>query len=412
VSDSVAGSAAVAQPVTLAGSRTGRLAVVWRDWRSSVKPALLGFVAYRIVTELIGLFSTYGTRTLSVLHHSPEAALRIWDHWDGQWYLAIATLGYARTSHFAPNGTPLDSSAFAPLFPALIRGTMDALHVDAVAAAFLIVNVALVVALIGLHRLARLDVGQRGANVALLLALAYPTALFFGAFYAESLLLALLVWSFLAARSGHWWLAGLLAGAAVLTKVYTAVILLALAVEYMQAHGWRLRNIRVDALAIVAGPLGALGLLMLYMQRTRGDALSFLHAEAGWHHQLSAPWTAFTQSISDVVKYAQSIAGLNGGGFMSMLDIVTVLGLLVAAAFAWFRLRRSYAVFILASDGVFMTSGNLYSATRYALATFPLFILGAMVLRNRLKLTAALVVPSAVLSGFLIHGFVTDRWVG
>ncbi len=284
---------------------------------------------------------------------------------------------------------------------------MAVLRVDAIGAASLVSAAALVAALIGLHRLALRDLDQRGANLVLLFALAYPASLFFGVMYAEGLLLACLVWCFLAARSGHWWWAAVFAAAAVLTKVYLVILVVPLAIEYMETRAWSLRRVRADALLIVAGPAVAIAALMLYMQMRFGDPLRFLHAEMGWQHQISGPWTSVAGSIRDVTS-----AILFDNRFQAVTDMITVVLLLGASAYAFVRSRRSYAALILLSAVVFMSNGVLRSTTRYALSVFPLFILAAILLRHRPRIAVPLVIASCGLGAYLTYGFALNRFVG
>src|SRR3984893_18742000 len=257
------------------------LGVWWRDWRSSLIGGAAAFVAFRVVTEVMAMLSLYGTHVLQVVQRSPGSLISVWNRWDAGWYLDIANLGYAGSSHVqvAP-GVYQDGAAFSPLYPALVRGTTKVLPVHPVTAAALVAGIALVFALIGMHRLAQRDLGARGATLALIL------------------MLACLVWCFLAARSRHWWAATLFAGAAVLTKTYAIVLIVPLAIEYVSARGWSLRGLRPDAIAVVAGPAVALGALILYMQLRLGDGLRFLHAEAGWGRELSPPWTSIGRAVT------------------------------------------------------------------------------------------------------------------
>ena len=85
-------------------------------------------------------------------------------------------------------------------------------------------------------RAAPLPAGQcrRGPPVGLRAAwflLIFPTAYFLHIGYTESLFLALVLGSFLAARTDRWWLAGILGGLAALTRINGLVLIPALAAE-------------------------------------------------------------------------------------------------------------------------------------------------------------------------------------
>ncbi len=381
----------------------------WRVWRSSLIAAIGAFIAFRVITEVVAMLSLYGTHALQVVQQSPGSLIAVWNRWDTGWYLDIARLGYAGSSHVlvAP-GTYQDGAAFAPLYPALIRGTTDALRVGPETAAALVGGVALVFALIGLHRLVQRELGARGAILALVLLLAYPASFFFSALYPESLLLACLVWCFLAARTRHWWAATFFAGAAVLTKTYTIVLIVPLAIEYVAQHGWSLRRLRADSLAVVAGPAIALGGLVLYMQLRLGDGLRFVHAEAGWGREFAGPWTSIGRAVTDIGKAGAQI----DSRLLAIFDIVTPLTLVAAGIYLWRRHQPAYAAFMLLAAGVFLCTGTLQSAGRYTLTVFPIFIAGAMLLRKRPIFAAIVITVAAVVGGYFLHEFANNQFVG
>ena len=71
------------------------------------------------------------------------------------------------------------------------------------------------------------DVALRSAWFLLI----FPTAYFLHIGYTEALFMALVLGSFLAARTERWWLAGVIGGLAALTRINGLVLLLALPVE-------------------------------------------------------------------------------------------------------------------------------------------------------------------------------------
>ncbi|MGH3146802.1 MAG: mannosyltransferase family protein, partial [Rubrobacter sp.] len=118
----------------------------------------------------------------------PLGRLNIWAHWDGVWYVQIATEGYA--AH-APAST-----AFFPLYPLLVRSLAELfggpISLGAVSLwGTLLSLTALPFALYFVYRIAEDGWGEgvaRGAVVALAF---FPTAFFLNAAYTESLFLAL-----------------------------------------------------------------------------------------------------------------------------------------------------------------------------------------------------------------------------
>ncbi|MBV9099454.1 MAG: glycosyltransferase family 39 protein [Candidatus Dormibacteraeota bacterium] len=380
----------------------------WRAWRPSIVAGVLAFVIFWCVTEAIALVSAHtGGTPASLL--SMSGPFSVWSRWDSGWYLLIARSGYVNNSHLqtAP-GFYQDASAFAPLYPLLIRAVTHILPVGEVGAATVVTTVALLCGLVVAHRLAAIDMGERGAGAAVALLLVFPSAFFLHALYAESLLLLWVAGALLAARTRHWWLASALAGAAVLTKVYSIILIVPLAVEYLEAHRWSLRRIRFDATAVVAGPVVAFGALALYMRVRLGDALRFLHAESLWERRPAPPWTAVAHSISMVTNSGLDVSQR----VLAAFDTVSPFLLVAGAALAWAQRRRSYAALLLIAGVLFASSATLQSTGRYALTIVPLFIVAAAWLRAHARTAVLLGSASAALGGYFLHNYAVGAFAG
>ena len=121
----------------------------------------------------------------------------VWTRWDGQWYLKIATQGYAKDD---------GSAAFFPLYPWLVQVMGWLAQERYIWAGILVSSVFFLAALILLHRLVRLDFHPADAGRTVFYLAAFPMAFFFWAVYSESLFLFLAVGALLAARTQRWWL--------------------------------------------------------------------------------------------------------------------------------------------------------------------------------------------------------------
>jgi len=145
---------------------------------------------------------------METMDASPQWWINMWSHWDAGWHVSVAQRGYQIQSD-APSNV-----AFFPLFPLLIkaltllRGRSD--EESFLVSGILVANGALLIALGCLAALVRLDADESIARRAVWYLLLFPASLFLSAVYADSLFLALVLASFLSARRGHWWAAGLL----------------------------------------------------------------------------------------------------------------------------------------------------------------------------------------------------------
>ena len=88
-------------------------------------------------------------------------------------------------------------------------------------------------ALVLLHRLTVIEIGERYARPVLMLLAFFPTAFFFGIPYSESMFLLLAVAAFLAARMGRWAIAGVILALASATRVPGLLLIIPVALLYL-----------------------------------------------------------------------------------------------------------------------------------------------------------------------------------
>jgi hypothetical protein len=322
--------------------------------------------------------------------------------WDSVWYLTIAEHGYGDTQDHA-------QAAFYPLYPLLMRG-LGWIVGSPLLAGVLVSLACFLAALVLLHRLAALELGERDARGTVLLVAFFPTAFFFSAVYSESLFLLVSVGAFLAARSGRWAWAGALGGLAALTRNSGVLLLVPLALLFLYgpradraalplaAAGERVRGLRArlrprhplsrQALWLALVPLG-LALYLGWSAVVLGDALAPYHAQALWlrHFEplgaatggVRAAWLGLRQLVhgSPTPRYF----GENGGDPLQVAgDSLMLLGFLVFAVVACAgALRRlpfaygAYAAVALAMTLSYpLDAQPLMSLPRYMVVLFPL----------------------------------------
>ncbi|MBI3967856.1 MAG: hypothetical protein HY329_19635 [Chloroflexi bacterium] len=419
------------------------LVAVWIELREPVFVFLVARIALTILaaysaTSFIFLFDvpvdTYTNRPeLGILE---EYFFGVWQRWDGQWYLKIATHGYYSWDN---------STAFFPLYPLLIvlSGRLTGLpyHVSAL----VVSSVALLVGLIYLYRLVVADFGPIIARRTLVYLMVFPMSFFLVAVYTESLYLALSVASFYYARRGRWWMAGVLGLLTSATRSTGVVLLVPLAYEYLRQRGLGLTDLyrdlqlepramlryplrlRSDVLALALVP-GGLLLYMLYTYLAMGDAFAFRHAQEYWQRDFAWPWQTLAESwrlldpaqnplIPPQLPYTNLRESLVAGGLKESNGYNLIFTLLAfgLAIYSIGRLPLAYVLhtylsllFPLFSPSASL--GPLVSMPRFILVIFPLFIALAFLGRHR-WVDWLVLYPSLTLLGIFTARFACWYWV-
>ena len=325
--------------------------------------------------------------------HGPEDLLRIWNRWDAPHYLDLVVFGYRTTDAgdlFGPNGYrsvyPGDLPlyiVFYPLFPWLAT-VVNFLLNDPLASAFVVSTLASMFVAPLLYRLVRHDEEPAVAMRAAWFLLIFPTSYFLHIGYTEALFMALVLGSFLAARTERWWLAGVLGGLAALARVNGLILIPALAAEAFTqwlARPAGERRIRFEWLAIGLVAVGFMGYLALN-RAVYGDAFTFLRIQhEHWFKSLDWPWNG----ISGVFNWLQS-PKFDNVVMLGVMELLFITIGLVATVHAAFRFRLSWFAWMAGNWLLFVSTSFVVSVPRYALTLFPLYVSLALLSRRRLAL--------------------------
>lgn len=324
-----------------------------------------------------------------------------WVHWDVVHYQTIAERGYEQS----PTGTPL--AAFFPGLP-LLLGALAALGVGYTLGGLLVSFLAGAVAVVALAHLAEGEGPAGAGRRSVLLLLLAPPAVFLAAGYTESLFLAFALPAWLAARSGRWWSAGLLAAGASSVRVTGLFLAAGLVVEFLTGRRTAGARRAAQALPLLL-PLGPPLAYAAYLQERTGNWLAWLDAQQqGWDRSFTAPAQALRTTWEAAFGAAQPI----GFAWMFRVELLVVLaGLLLTAWLLW-RRRWGEATYVGLQLAAFATSTWYFSVPRAALLWWPLWTaLAAWSLRRPAVLTGylVLVAPFSVVFACL---FAIGRWAG
>lgn len=365
---------------------------------SGLTEVIMFFLASRAVLTIIGVLSVsrIHRRTGGRLEwiHPSQKWLDIWGQWDTGWYLDIAQNWYAVEPHYQS----YCNYAFFPLYPTLMK-FLGAVLGNHYLAGLLISNVALLGAAILLYRLVEIDHDKEAAARSVKYLFIWPTSFILSGVLSEGLFIMLAICSFYYARKGKWLQASIAGFFLSLTRVPGVFVGIPLLYDYMKGKNFRLKEIRVDILALALIPLGFL-VYCAYCHVLTGDFLAFVHIQqSGWGHQ-------FVNPIRTLVD------GMFGGTDNPNIMVAvwfTAFTLVALVVFFW-KMPLSHVLFCFLLLFLPLTKG-IVSMPRYTVVLFPMFILFAQLGKDRRIDAVITIIFSALLGCFMIFWSIGDRLI-
>jgi hypothetical protein len=369
---------------------------------------MAGFIT-NVVPESPSLshpFASWPAHNLFDLVFSPLAK------WDTQHYLAIAFDGYVEGHAGLP---PAEARpAFFPLYPGIVRvlSGFGASRGLILIVAYAVSLASFFGALTLLHRLTTIEIGERYARPTLLLLSFFPTALFFGIPYTESMFLLLAVAAFLAARTGRWAVAGIALALASATRVPGLLLIIPVLMLYLYGPRtdrepdfedgfWPRYRIGPDFGWLLLAPLGLLA-FSVYLHFALGDATAWNHAQALFGRQTVDPLTGIWAGVREAGKGFGHLANGTYHGTMDYLNIMQLgfVAFAVVGAIGALRvLPAAYGTWVLISLVPILVSqppgDPLYSSSRFIVVLFPLFLWLATVCERRQATTTVVALFAA-----------------
>jgi hypothetical protein len=363
----------------------------WSPVADALRVALPAWVLARVLVSIAYLVARYLERH----GHVDDALAHTTVHqgllaWDGAFYADIAQHGYA--------ALPETALRFFPLAP-LVGRAVGWAFVGPRLGVVLVANVAALAAGVLLVLLVRREgleeaVARRSAW---LLALA-PAAFVLVLGYAEAVFLVLAIGILLAARDRRWVVVialGLLAG---LCRPSGFVVAVPIGIELIRAWRRASAGSRVAGVAAVGSPFAGTALYLVWVDRQFGDAL--LPYRVQTRSNLKG---AFTNPLSSI---ADAVDGLFHGHVGTGLHVPWMILVVALIVVAFRRLPVSYGAFAAVTVASAVTSANLDSFERYALAAFPIVIVVAILLTDRRWWLAAIGASSLAMTGYATLAFV------
>jgi len=357
-------------------------------------------------------------------------------NWDGTWYRLVATGGYDPKLEA--------TAAFWPLYPWLMDIGSRVTGWTPETIGYLASNVAFYFALHYLYRLVVLDFNPSVAQRTLWALAVFPTAFFFRAVYTESLFLLLAVAALYHARKGEWLVAGIVGLLAALTRSAGVMLLAPFGILFLQQYGWSIRRWFPNAFAVALPALGPV-LFGWFLTTKNLGFLDWADQQWQWNRFSATPWRTFDCAINgcsaDVRQFGSTqtldVQPIDWGWIGQLFDnmnwtfitssefrfrfgeshvlelVVTVL----AIVFVLVGLRLIplfYTAFVIPALIVPLLTpssvNSLMSMPRFVLPLFPLFVVAALLIRNRTT-GLVMVAGSSILLVILTMQFALWYWV-
>lgn len=395
-------------------NRCHKVLLAWNTTHTGWIPGFVAIALLRTWLALLGLAALLtGTQLtewarFNGLYHDVEPIppqgqgllLAPWQRWDALWYERIARIGYSSD----------ESTSFFPLFPVLMRRVATFLGGDFVLAGVIICTVAAFFAFVLLYRITAQVLDVYSAKRAVLYWAIFPTSYYLLGGYAESVMAACALATLYFAQRKIWWLTGIAAAGATLTRPVGFLVLVPVVIEVMQqAVGWskRLRMILPSLLATTL----AMGAWILYLQLALNDGLLWMHSEEAWKRVFVFPGQTILLTIQKIIE----------GQFLlpNIIDLVLTMIVFGAILTGIKKVPLSFSAYALvmlivpmlnyAQSGTY-ASIPMAAGGRRAMVVFPAFIsLGGLV-RGR-WLQPAWIAFSLSFQAVLFIEFVRWIWI-
>ena len=416
------GSPAVAPAATAPDTRTASASAVGAAtfaWRPVVRQAAAFWLATRVMYAIFVYFALVmiGPGRNAPLH--PQDLLTAWQHWDANWYLNIAQLGY-----FAVQPT-----AFLPLFPMLIRAGI-LLGLPPVVSGLLMGNLGTLLAFIGVALFASYEAGEDSGQRTLRLLIAYPVAFYLVTIYSDGLFIGFAALSLYFARRGRWYAVALCAFLAGLTRPTGVALILPVLWEFGRQHGWwqrfawrepaawrerlalvaRPRVLAQGVLAIGAVPAG-IAVFAFYCWRRYGDPLASWTARKYWGH--NSPYLPIWKAFPAAVYHFWQAHALSTEQARALTDLVPFI---IVATVTVLYARRVPVMYTLYVGGLLVLTlwaavpygvDFLQASGRYLIEAVPTFMILARVLRRWPTLEFTVIAGGFLVQAVLLTYYLT-----
>lgn len=297
--------------------------------------------------------------------------LQLWNVWDAPHYLSIAQFGYQTKRD------PANFIVFLPLYPLLTAFFKIILLTDYLPAAYLVSFVFSIALSVLFYKLVQLDFSKKIAFNSVILMLLFPTAFFLYIPYTESLFIFLCVTTFYLLRTRRFYFAFITVALAGFTRLNGLALLPAILLEIYTAEINRSKKIGY----LIFGTLISLSGFFVYLLINYyfwGNFFQFSYFEKQNWYTTFDPFGSGLMSALSSIKYRKGLEGF----MLSYGQITAFLFGLFFSVYTFWKVRKSYGIFMLGVVGFSYSMSFWLSMPRYILSLFPIFIVLAIFSQN------------------------------
>lgn len=330
-------------------------------------------IAFRLVSACVAfaanvLFPLYQEQGFGVFEGRRDLFWDAFARYDAGWYHGIASRGYEY------KGIGRNNLAFFPAYPLLMRAggwLLGGRQHDYYFAGIVISWLAFAGAMVMLYRLALLDLPRPAALRAVMFAAVFPFAYFFGMVYSESLYLLALVSAAYAFRTRRWLIGGAAGALVTATRVTGLMSVPGLALLAWQGADGDRRQRVLGAAAAAACVLG-IAAYSVFNWMVSPSPFTWYESITHWGY------TPGGNPFGTLIGLGQALATrpyqFLTGERMALYDTLNAgaaTGALLLVPLIWWRFNAGYALIVLGSLLLPLSSGQFEGLGRYTSVQFP-----------------------------------------
>lgn len=324
--------------------------------------------------------------------------------WDSGHYISVAMGVYA-----GPDGEPVQSRGFFPLYPMTVRALTHLFHAapERIHYAFwgvAIANVCFLAMIWLLARVVELHYGREIALTATTLLLVSPMSFFFNAGYSESMFQLTVVAAFWFAYRQRWIPATVAIALASATRLFGLIL-----IPCVLYIAWKNRASLVQLGAIAVGGASGAFTFVLWMWIRFDDPLAYWHAQStfwgDWQHRVGDYIDTFKATPMDMVRIGENT--------VIFINVALAVIAISTLPWVWRKVEPGLALFTTFIV-VFHSVYTWQSLGRYLLAAIGVYIvLGTLLSRPGLRtgVRPAVYVGSAIVLMTMTMLFAHAVWI-